>query len=346
MEKSPTKNSKSKSKSPPPKSILKHPLTKSLESPRKSMSSRNEVKAKLTEPSKSTTYNFPSNANEFRHIIEDLKCCSADVDFMLKLRRYNILQRINKTLTMNEPSFYNEDFNSFKKKIDYDKKKFQEDKKLLKINIGIYNRLFSDRAKYAINNPTFKYEIKLRTEGNEKISKSLDKAKNTEANNEQNSNNTVEAEKRKNRNFRYDLKWNNSILPKERSLFDTLLPPILARSKENFKKIENKVSYPINRIDKFSEINGEKIKGRIFNFNSINANRYPSEHFPSSPYTNDYATKNVGALKHIMNSDGRAMTTYWSSYLRGFKTRVMTSEEIKNREKKLKDKSHEKSMNK
>ena len=37
---------------------------------------------------------YPKNANEFRHILEDIKCCHADVDFMLELRRYKKIKSI------------------------------------------------------------------------------------------------------------------------------------------------------------------------------------------------------------------------------------------------------------
>ena len=47
---------------------------------------------------------------------------------------------------------------------------------MLQTNLGRYKYIISDRSKYAINFPTFKYEVKLRTEGNI-ISKSLDKLK-------------------------------------------------------------------------------------------------------------------------------------------------------------------------
>lgn len=330
-------------KSPDKSKAKKKEDTKSKPSPVKNYSpSSKQIPKETQSPQKQIRYNFPSNVNEFRHIIEDLKCCSADIEFMLKLRRYKIIHNLNKNITMNEPSFYHEDYLNFKKKLE--RKKADEEKKMLKVNIGNYSHLFSDRAKYAINNPTFRFESRLRTEPNH-LTRSVDRLKKIKEENEQSRNNessTIPGEKRREKSLGTN-PWNNSICPKERSLFDTLLPPILATSKEIFKKNDIRVSRPINRLNKIGEINGEKIKGRIFNFNSLTANRYPSDHFPSSPYTNDYSTKNVGVYKHLMDDDNRAMTTYWSSYLRGAKKKIMSTEEIKNRERKLKDRSHEKS---
>lgn len=35
---------------------------------------------------------------------------------------------------------------------------------MLQVNLGQFKYILSDRAKYAINNPTYKYEVRLRTE--------------------------------------------------------------------------------------------------------------------------------------------------------------------------------------
>ena len=58
---------------------------------------------------------FPKNANEFRHIIEDIKCCKADVEFMLELRRHKKINNIPQ-ITGAEPSFYREDLTKYKTK--------------------------------------------------------------------------------------------------------------------------------------------------------------------------------------------------------------------------------------
>ena len=113
---------------------------------------------------------FPKNTNEYRHLIDDIKCCKSDIEFMLALRRYNQLKNIDK-VSFSEPSFYQNELNKYKEKNTLS----PEEKKLLQVNIGNYKYLLSDRSdhKININNPTFKYEIRLRNEG--PIYKSADK---------------------------------------------------------------------------------------------------------------------------------------------------------------------------
>ena len=72
------------------------------------------------------------------------------------------------------------------------------------------------------------------------------------------------------------------------------------------------------------------------------AKRYPSEHFPSSKYINDYGIQNIGTIRHLLDDDNRTMTSYWSTYLRGEKKRKFLQEDIKKRERKLRQRSQEK----
>ena len=46
---------------------------------------------------------FPKNVNQFRHILEDIKCCGADIEFMLQLRRYKQIKNLESAL--NTPLF-------------------------------------------------------------------------------------------------------------------------------------------------------------------------------------------------------------------------------------------------
>ena len=48
---------------------------------------------------------------------------------------------------------------------------------MLQVNIGKYKYILSDRSKYAVNNPTFKYEVRLRSEPTY-LSKIFDKNRN------------------------------------------------------------------------------------------------------------------------------------------------------------------------
>lgn len=275
---------------------------------------------------------YPKNANEFRHIIEDIKCCHADVDFMLELRRHKKIQNLEK-IHGNEPSFYQDDFNKYKNKTLLK----SEDRKMLQVNIGKYKYILSDRSKYAINSPTFRYEVKLRTEPTY-TPKIFDKnrAKDKEIN-----------DNKQKKNLVLNLKnWDSTNIPPNKNLFETLLPPILPQSKEIFSKNEKRVGRPVIIKKKDAFIEGKKLKGRIFDYNNILALRYPSDHLPSSRYVNDYGVGNLGEIRHILDNDNRTMTSNWSSYLRGIKKKSVSPEEIKKTEQKLRDKSNQKSVNK
>ena len=276
---------------------------------------------------------FPKNANEFRHIIEDLKCCKADVEFMLELRR-NTKGKNFHGITGTEPSFYRDDLTKYKTKSIYK----PEEKKMLKTNLGRYKYIISDRAHYAINFPTFKYEVKLRTDQNDNVSKSLDKIKLKENNEENN-------EKNKNKkNLKINIKeWDSTTLPKSQSLFNTLLPPILTMSKDNFAKNEKRVGRPVIIKRKDGFINGVKVKSRIFDYNSTLALRYPSDHLPNWDYKNDYGVGNLGEISHLLKSDNMTLTNKWYSYLRGIKKKFLSPENIKSTEKRLREKSNQKS---
>lgn len=303
---------------------------KKLEMPKKSEETKIETKkdiilknslnlnTKPQDPNK-----FPKNVNEFRHIMDDVNCCRDDIEFMLELRRPLKFKSKEKNSSIAEPQFYQEDLEKYKNKIV----KKSEEKKLLKTNIAIFRQIFSNRAKYAINNSVYRYEVSLRTEPNQ-ITKS------PATKNEEN-------KKVSNRN---KAPWNSTTIPREKTLLDTLLPPVLQPSKEVFSKIENRVGRPVIQIKKEGIIDGKKIYGRIFDYNRTLAKRFPSEHFPGSKYSNDYGIANIGTIRHLLDDDNRTMTSYWSTYLREEKKRKFLQEETKKRERRLRQKSQEKNF--
>ena len=203
------------------------------------------------------------------------------------------------------------------KKIKLDEKEF------MKTNIGTFRYIFSDRTNYAINDTQYKFEVTLR--GN-----SLYNQKKSSRNN-----NNLNDLKNK-------IKWDPTLIPRTKSLFDTMLPPILSRSKEIFSKFGDKIGRPVINIKKDGYINGTKVKSRVYEYNKNVALRYPSEHYPSSKYQNDYGIQNIGSIRHLLDCDNRTMTSFWSTYLRGKKKIKFTAEETKKREKRLRDRSLEK----
>ena len=264
---------------------------------------------------------FPKNVNEFRHIMDDVNCCRADIEFMLVLRRPRKSLSKDKNSTLAEPQFYQDDLTKYRNKLT----KKSEEKKILQTNIGTFRQIFSNRASYAINNPTYRYEVCLRTEPNVQ-SKTIEKKKDDED---------------KKVSWKPKVPWNSTTIPREKTLFDTLLPPVLQPSKELFSKFDNKIGRPVIQIKKDGYIEGKKVYGRIFEYNRNLAKRFPSDHYPSSKYINDYGTQNINAIQHLLDDDNRTMTSYWSTYLRGEKKKKFLQEEIKRREKKLRDSSQE-----
>lgn len=265
---------------------------------------------------------FPKNVNEFKHIMDDITCGVPNIEYMLQLRHHKKIVNINRNIPQNSPSFYEDDFHKYKNKLT---KKFN-DNQLLRINLGKFRQLFADRARYAINDTQYKFEVTLRTNssGTKNQSKNMDN-------------------KEKLNNFSRNKKpWDSTNIPRSKSLFDTMLPPVLNKSKEIFGRLDDKIGRPLISVKRDGYINGEKVKQRIFEFNKNIALRYPSEHFPSSRYANDYGIQNIGAFKHLLNFDNKTMTSSWSTYLRGPKKYKFLPEETKKREKRLRDISSEK----
>ena len=156
---------KSKSKSPK--------KDKKTNSEEKKIETKNDIIKKNSQNLNTKPQNpdkFPKNVNEFRHIMDDVNCCRADIEFMLELRRPKKFLSKDKNSRLGEPQFYQEDLSKYKNR---NSRKLEE-RKLLQTNIGLFRQIFSNRANYAINNSVYRYEVGLRTESN-KNSKPLRK---------------------------------------------------------------------------------------------------------------------------------------------------------------------------
>lgn len=307
---------KEESKSPKKNKELKSPGKKE-KSPKKTKN-KNFIKVS---PNLQKSDRFPKNANEFKHIMEDITCGVSDIEYMLQLRRHKKITNLNKNTSASCPSFYEDDLRKYKIKLN---KKLDE-KQILQTNIGRFRQIFSDRAKYAINDTQYKFEVTLRKYP-------FSSAKNLNPENKE----------RQNHFFKNKIGWDPTTIPRTKSLFDTVLPPVLARSKEIFSKLDDKIARPIISVKKDGYINGEKVKRRIFEYNKNIALRFPSEHFPSSRYVNDYGLQNIGAFKHLLNFDNITMTSCWTTHLRNQKKLKFLPEETKRREKRLRDISNDK----
>lgn len=305
-----------------PKKEATSPKNESF-SPKKGIMTPKSSKKRVIEKAISSD-KFPKNANEFKHIMDDINCGVPDIEYMLQLRRHKKIAHLNKNLPLNTPSFYDDDLQKYKKKLF----RKVDEQRLLKTNIGRFRQIFSDRSRYAINDSQYKYEVLLRSDN---FNSQHNITRNPDTNNKQKIEYSI-----KNKNS-----WHTPVIPRSKSLFDTMLPPVLMRSKEIFNKLEDKISRPILKLNKDGFINGEKVRRRVFEYNKNVALRYPSEHFPSSKYKNDYGYQNVGLFQHLLNFDNRTMTSNWSTHLRNPQKIKLLPDDIKKRERKLKERTNE-----
>ena len=257
---------------------------------------------------------FPKNVNEFKHIIDDLSSGVSGVEYVLQLRRSKNIQNMSKELTGYSPSFYDTDSKKYKTR--YAKK--LDEKEFLKTNLGTFGYMISDKAKYAINETQYKFETTLRTNlfNTQRFSRNISQKE--------------------------PLRWDNTSIPRSRNLFNNILPPVLDRSKEIFNKYGKQIGRPIITIYKDGYINGKKIKSRVFDYNKNIALRYPSEHYPSSKYQNEYGIQNINSIRHLLDYDNKTMTSFWSTNLRDIKKIKYSIDDIRKREKRLRDKISQK----
>lgn len=272
------------------------------------MSSTTKIPITKTEPNTNATNNasnskrnlhkkygfkIPKNVNEYRHIIEIRSTQGSDVEYMLGLRHYNKINRIEKNISTNAPSFYDKDLEKYRKK----NKLKNFDKQLLKTNIATFEHILDHPAGLPANNIIFTYETTIRNEKEDEKKHTNNKFK----------------------KFFNPNPWNSTTFPPTKNLFDTYLPPILQNSKNVFDKIKDRCGRPIIQINGKYELNGEKLRQRKFELSNNITLRSPSEHLPSSRYNNDFGTRNMGEISYLLNYDNINSTSLWGTNLRDYK---------------------------
>ena len=252
---------------------------------------QNNSNSKKNNLLKNFGFNVPKNVNEYRHIIEIRSTQGSDVEYMLGLRHYNKINRIEKNISTNAPSFYERDLEKYRKKniLKY------FDRQLLKTNIATFEHILDHPAGLPANNIIFRYETTIRNE--------------------------KEDEKKNNKNKRFfnPNPWNSTSFPHTKNLFDTFLPPILPNSKNIFDKIKDRCGRPIIQINGKYDLNGEKLRQRKFELSNNVTLRSPSDHLPSSRYNNDFGTRNMGEISYLLNYDNINSTSLWGTNLRDYK---------------------------
>ena len=104
---------------------------------------QNNSNSKKNNLLKNFGFNVPKNVNEYRHIIEIRSTQGSDVEYMLGLRHYNKINRIEKNISTNAPSFYERDLEKYRKKniLKY------FDRQLLKTNIATFEQRLEMKKK-------------------------------------------------------------------------------------------------------------------------------------------------------------------------------------------------------
>lgn len=158
---------------------------------------------------------LPKNVNHYRHIINTYYIRETDVEWMLELRYYNpkYPPHYEKASNSSVPSFYEEDLNNYKKKVNL------KEKRNLKTNLGHSYHLYDYPAGQPPNLTQITYETYLRTE--------IDERK---------------------KRFVNPIPWNSTSFSPKANIFDTYLPPVLKISKENLEKLDKMVARPIVQV--------------------------------------------------------------------------------------------------
>lgn len=108
--------------------------------------------------------NLPKNINEYRYMIEKYQIRDTDIEWIFELRGYNKKNNFKslKNVSINQPSFYNDDFEKYKKKVEKDLKEKSENPLRLKGNTGDYEHLLLKRLNLPANPIQFGFDSTLR----------------------------------------------------------------------------------------------------------------------------------------------------------------------------------------
>lgn len=185
--------------------------TKTVKS--KSLDKKNESNSN---PNVNEYLHLPKNVNEYKQIIDTFLCRDSDVEWIFDLRGYQKNHKfVNlKNTSMNQPSFYHDDFMKYKKKVDKEKKEKENNLLHMKGNISPVEHLLTKRLNLPANPSQFNFDGTLRKfESFEKVTgpPSL---------------------------------WKSLNLNPKKTLLDTFLPPLTKNSQRNLSNINKYVSRP------------------------------------------------------------------------------------------------------
>jgi hypothetical protein len=113
---------------------------------------------------KKSNNRLPKNLNEYRQIIDTLLSRDSDVEWIFDLRGYQKKKNFMnlKTTSINQPSFYNDDFDKYKKKVEKEMQERKNNTLYVKGNIGTIEHLVTKRLNFPPNNSQIGFDGTLR----------------------------------------------------------------------------------------------------------------------------------------------------------------------------------------
>lgn len=163
---------------------------------------------------------LPKNINEYRYMIENFHIRDTDIDWIFELRGYAKKNNFKslKNVSVNQPSFYHDDFEKYRKKVERELKEKSENKLRLKGNTGEYEHLLLKRLNLPANPTQFGFDSTLRN---------YEQFKNVQG---------------------PGSPWKTLNIHTNKDLLNTYLPPVTKNSIKNIQQINKYVSRPYEPV--------------------------------------------------------------------------------------------------
>lgn len=194
---------------------------KNIDNPKKSKSIDSNSPSGNRSPDKTTTgIHLPKNINEYRYMVEKYQIRDTDIEWIFELRGYEKKKNFKslKNVSINQPSFYNDDFEKYKKKVERELKEKSENPLRLKGNAADYEHLLLKRLNLPANPTQFGFDSTLRHFNGFKSVHGPEAA------------------------------WKTLNVSGKKELLNTYLPPLMKNSVRNVQSIGKFVSRPYEQV--------------------------------------------------------------------------------------------------
>lgn len=163
---------------------------------------------------------LPKNINEYRYMIEKYQIRDTDIEWIFELRGYGKKSNFKslKNVSINQPSFYHDDFEKYKKKVERELKEKSENPLKFKGNTAEYEHLLLKRLNLPANPTQFGFDSTLRHFNTFK---------------------SVHGP---------DAPWKTLNINEKKDLLNTYLPPVTKNSIKNVQTIGKYVSRPYEPV--------------------------------------------------------------------------------------------------